>query len=208
MAINKFAPGRAVLEKIGLQAAHIVSAADLLSQMASVDRSSRTELNKQLHKVENLADAAAYEVREKIAESFVLPYDREDIYAMTNYIDDIVDLIDEAGDNMVMFRIGILPPLAIEMVDIVSKCAVATNEEMQKINKMGKHTQDYWIEINQLENQADKIYRKLMRKIFADDEANALEVLRTKCVVDALEAAIDAFESLAAVVEGIALKES
>lgn len=208
MSIRKFAPGKAVLEMLGQQAQHLNSAADILAQMGTADRSSRKDLNKQLHEVENLADDATHEVLQKVAQSFVLPYDREDIYAMTNEVDDIIDLIDEAGDNMVLYRVGPLPEKALELIEIITKCAELTSDAMKQISSMGDHTREYWLAINQLENQGDKTYRALMREIFAEDEANPLEVLKIKFVVDALEAAIDSFENLASLVEGIAIKES
>lgn len=208
MSLSKFAPGKAVLEMFAKQANHIVSAAEILAQMGTADRSTRKDLNKRLHQVENLADDGTHDVLQKVAHSFVLPYDREDIYGLVSTVDDIVDLIDEAGDNMVLYRVNELPEKALEMIDIISKCAVLTNDAMKLIASMGEHTKIFALEINQLENQGDKIYRKLMREIFADDDANALEVLKIKFVVDALEAAIDSFETLAVSIEGIAIKES
>ncbi|WP_216380910.1 DUF47 domain-containing protein [Arcanobacterium phocae] len=208
MSLSKFAPGKAVLEMFAKQANHIVSAAEILAQMGTADRSTRKDLNKRLHQVENLADDGTHDVLQKVAHSFVLPYDREDIYSLVSTVDDIVDLIDEAGDNMVLYRVNELPEKALEMIDIISKCAVLTNDAMKLIASMGEHTKKFALEINQLENQGDKIYRKLMREIFADDDANALEVLKIKFVVDALEAAIDSFETLAVSIEGIAIKES
>ncbi|WP_216379077.1 DUF47 domain-containing protein [Arcanobacterium phocae] len=208
MSLSKFAPGKAVLEMFAKQANHIVSAAEILAQMGTADRSTRKDLNKRLHQVENLADDGTHDVLQKVAHSFVLPYDREDIYGLVSTVDDIVDLIDEAGDNMVLYRVNELPEKALEMIDIISKCAVLTNDAMKLIASMGEHTKKFALEINQLENQGDKIYRKLMREIFADDDANALEVLKIKFVVDALEAAIDSFETLAVSIEGIAIKES
>ncbi|WP_157672843.1 DUF47 domain-containing protein [Arcanobacterium phocae] len=197
-----------MLEMFAKQANHIVSAAEILAQMGTADRSTRKDLNKKLHQVENLADDGTHDVLQKVAHSFVLPYDREDVYALVSTVDDIVDLIDEAGDNMVLYRVNELPEKALEMIDIISKCAVLTNDAMKLIASMGEHTKKFALEINQLENQGDKIYRKLMREIFADDDANALEVLKIKFVVDALEAAIDSFETLAVSIEGIAIKES
>jgi uncharacterized protein Yka (UPF0111/DUF47 family) len=66
---------------------------------------------------------------------------------------------------------------------------------------------EYWIEINELENQADVIYRKLLAKLF-DGECDALTVLKLKDVIEELEAAADAFEKVAHTVETVAVKES
>ena len=67
--------------------------------------------------------------------------------------------------------------------------------------------EEYWIEINRLENEGDKHYRRILAKLFSG-EYDALTVMKLKDVVDALEAAIDAFETVANIVEQIAVKES
>jgi uncharacterized protein Yka (UPF0111/DUF47 family) len=67
--------------------------------------------------------------------------------------------------------------------------------------------EEYWIEINRLENQADQIYRRLVAELFNDGK-DAIAVLKLKEVVDELEAAADAFETVANTVESIAVKES
>jgi uncharacterized protein Yka (UPF0111/DUF47 family) len=67
--------------------------------------------------------------------------------------------------------------------------------------------QDYWIEVNRLENQADQTYRRLLARIFSG-EYDALTVHKLKDVVDTLESAVDGLESVANIVEQIALKES
>jgi uncharacterized protein Yka (UPF0111/DUF47 family) len=66
---------------------------------------------------------------------------------------------------------------------------------------------DYWIEINRLENAGDKNYRRILAKLFSG-EFEALEVLKLKDIVDSLEDAIDAFEKVANTVEQIVVKES
>ena len=67
--------------------------------------------------------------------------------------------------------------------------------------------EEYWIKINELENEADQIYRKLLAKLF-DGECDALTVLKLKDVIEELEAAADAFEKVAHTVETVAVKES
>jgi uncharacterized protein Yka (UPF0111/DUF47 family) len=67
--------------------------------------------------------------------------------------------------------------------------------------------EEYWIEINRLENTGDKSYRRILANLF-NGELEALEVMKLKDVVEALEGAIDAFETVANIVEQIAVKES
>jgi uncharacterized protein Yka (UPF0111/DUF47 family) len=65
----------------------------------------------------------------------------------------------------------------------------------------------YWIEINRLENSGDRSYRRILAMLFGG-QYEALDVLKLKDIVDALESAIDAFESVANIVEQIAVKEA
>lgn len=208
MGLRKFAPGKAVLNSISLQAEYIVQAAEILSQIGAADRNTRVELNQKLHEIENLADDANHDVLRKVGKSFVLPYDREDMHELISLIDDVIDLIDEAGDNTVLYRIGHLPEKAIELIEIIRQCAELTRDAMADLSSIDESTREYWVAINQLENQGDTTYRSLIADLFNGDNVDAMEVLKIKFVVDALEAAIDSFENLANVVESIAIKES
>jgi uncharacterized protein Yka (UPF0111/DUF47 family) len=67
--------------------------------------------------------------------------------------------------------------------------------------------EEYWIEINRLENDGDKAYRRILAELFSG-KYDALTVLKLKDVVDAFERAVDAFEKVANTVEQISVKES
>ena len=160
-----------------------------------------------LHSIEHEADEATHAVLKKINSSFVLPYDREDLFDLTGIIDDCVDMIDEAGDNMVLYGVDFLPEKALKQVEIIGECAIATEQAMKHLDKITDKTRVFWVELNQLENHGDSIYRSLISDLFNDPEADPMTVLKMKFVVDCFEAAIDRFENLAAVVETIAIKE-
>ncbi|MDY5585442.1 MAG: DUF47 family protein [Arcanobacterium sp.] len=202
-----FNSGKLVLQLIAEQAKLLVNAANVLNQVANAAPEERGELNKQLHEVENQADEASHKVQNQINQSFVLPYDRTDLFALTSMIDDCVDLIDESGDNMVLYKVGSLPEEAIKLVEIIEKCAERTAEAMTHLSKLDDNMRAYWVGINELENHGDTIYRGLISKLF-EDESNPMAVLKMKFVIDRLESAIDRFENLAGLVESIAIKES
>lgn len=204
----KFGSGKAVFQLISEQAQHLVSAANILSQVAHAKPAERADLNLKLHDVENLADEANHNVQHLINNSFVLPYDRVDLYALTALVDDSVDLIDEAGDDIVLYGVKELPEEALKLVQIINDCAATTTEALCNLKKLDEQTRAYWVGINQLENHGDTIYRSLISRLFNDPNANPMEVLKMKFVVDTLESAIDSFENLAALVESIAIKES
>ncbi|MDR6939338.1 DUF47 domain-containing protein [Arcanobacterium hippocoleae] len=204
----KFGGGKAVFQLISEQAEHLVSAADILSQVAHAEPTKRAELNLKLHDVENLADEANHKVQRMINNSFVLPYDRVDLYALVSLVDDCIDLIDEAGDDIVLYGVQELPEEALKLVQIINDCAHTTTDAISNLKKLDEKTRAYWVGINQLENHGDTIYRSLISKLFNAENAQPMEVLKMKFVVDTLESAIDSFENLAGLVESIAIKES
>jgi uncharacterized protein Yka (UPF0111/DUF47 family) len=99
-----------------------------------------------------------------------------------------------------------LPAELANQVEVLQRCAELTADAMPRLRTM-KDLEEFWIEINRLENAGDKSYRRILAKLFSG-KYEALEVLKLKDIVDSLEAAIDAFEKVANTVEQIAVKES
>jgi uncharacterized protein len=89
---------------------------------------------------------------------------------------------------------------------VLQRCAELTAEAMPRLQSM-KMLEDYWIEINRLENAGDKFHRRMLANLFSGDY-KTIEVLKLKDVEESLEGAIDAFEKVANIVEQIAVKES
>jgi len=207
VARKKFQKSDSLFELLTTQSQFLIKSADLLGQVIGADPQSRIELNDKLHKAEHGADEACHAVLHKINQSFVLPFDREDLYTLSIVMDDCVDFMDEAGDNIVLYKPGSLPDGVLTQVEILRNCAKLTHDIMGRLAVIDSGTRDYWIEINQLENQGDQVYRAMVSELF-DGATDALEVLRVKLVLDAIENAIDGFERLSGTVESIAIKES
>ena len=178
----------------------------LLAQLVAADRPARVNLAKELHDVEHLADDATHELVKKVNASFVTPLDRDDLLYLASSIDDCMDYMDEAGDLIVLYKIDQLAPEIIQLVSILERCSELTVQAMPKVKTMG-NLREYWVEINRLENEADKVYRSGIADLF-ERETDAKNVIKQKDVILTLEAAVDAFETLANTVEAIAVKES
>ena len=139
--------------------------------------------------------------------SFITPFDREDIHGLAVAIDDCLDHMDAAGDLIYLYRVDTFPKRVYKQVEVLNEMATLTVEAMPNLrNPMS--LQDYWIEINRLESQADKAYRRMLADIFNDEDANPITVMKLKEIINELEFAADAFERVANMVEGIAVKES
>ena len=183
----------------------LVEGAALLSEMMA-DGRDRELLAERMREQEHLADEIAHDVIRQVNKTFVTPFDREDIYSLASGLDDVMDFMEEAVDLVLLYEVGHLPGELMEQVEVIQRCAALTAEAMPRLRSM-QDLDEYWIEINRLENTGDKSYRRILAKLFSG-QYEALEVLKLKDVVDALEAAIDAFETVANTVEQIALKES
>jgi predicted phosphate transport protein (TIGR00153 family) len=186
------------------QAERLVVGADLLAEaFATTDRG---DVARRMRDAEHDADETTHEVVRRVNTTFVTPFDREDIYNLAARLDDIMDFMEEAVDLALLYGVTQLPAGVAEQVDVLRRCAALTAEAMPGLRTM-TDLSGYWIEINRLENEADRSYRRVLATLFGG-EYDALEVLKAKDVVDSLEAAADAFESVANIVEQIAVKES
>jgi len=187
-------------------AGHLVEGARELTNLLGVERSEREAVAARMRDIEHAADESTHAIMRKVNSSFITPFDREDIYGLASHLDDCMDLMEAAADLIVLYRIGDLPDGIAAQVQILVRMAELTAETMPRLRSM-HDLAEYWIEINRLENQADQIYRRLLAEVFNDGQ-DAINVLKLKEVIDELEAAADAFETVANTVESIAVKES
>lgn len=184
----------------------LMEGADLLGELVGAAPGDRKEIADRLRDAEHRADEATHQIMKRLNQTFVTPFDRDDIYALASGLDDCMDYMEAAGDLVVLYRLGELPKRVIEQVDVLQRCAELTADAMPRLRGM-KNLEEYWVEINRLENQGDRTYRKLVAEIL-NDGADPIEAIKTKEIVDSLEAATDAFEKVANWVETIFLKES
>jgi predicted phosphate transport protein (TIGR00153 family) len=188
-----------------VSAANLVTATDVLSDFVH-EHARREELGRRLRELEHVGDQATHAIFRQLNSSFVTPFDREDIYKLASDLDDVMDYVEAAADLVVLTKLGTLPAEMGQQVALLQRCAQVTAEAMPRLRSM-KDLSDYWIEVNRLENEADKLYRRLLSRLYSG-EFDALEILKLKEVADQLEEAADAFEHVANVVETIAVKES
>jgi predicted phosphate transport protein (TIGR00153 family) len=186
-------------------ASQLVDGASLLAEMLG-EGNDRKDIAKRMRDAEHHADETTHEIVRRVNSTFVTPFDREDIYSLASSLDDVMDFMEEAVDLVLLYEVEELPAELADQVDVIQRCAELTAESMPRLQSM-KDLEEYWIEINRLENAGDKSYRRILAKLFSGSY-EALEVLKLKDIVDSLEHAIDAFEKVANIVEQIHVKES
>ncbi|MDR1635294.1 MAG: DUF47 family protein [Bifidobacteriaceae bacterium] len=191
---------------LAAQARHLVDGADVLEQMIAADFDERVDLAVQLREIEHTADVSTHTIIKKLNSSFVTPFDRDDIYDLASALDDCMDHMEEAADLIVLYRIDALPKKIGKQITILRRAAAETAEAMPRLRSLDGLS-EYWVEINRLENQADRAYRAMLADLF-QSETDAILVMKLKELIEALENAADSFERVANTVETIALKES
>jgi predicted phosphate transport protein (TIGR00153 family) len=166
----------------------------------------REAIAKRLREREHAGDSVTHRIMRQLNTSFVTPFDREDIYRLAAALDDVVDAMEAAADFVVLADVGKLPALMAEQISLLVKSANETADAMSRLKTL-RDLEPYWIEVNRLENEADRVYRKLLSRLFSGDY-DALTMVKLREVADGLEDAADALEHVAHAVETIAVKES
>jgi predicted phosphate transport protein (TIGR00153 family) len=161
---------------------------------------------KELRELEHAGDAVTHKIMRQLNTSFVTPFDREDISRLAAALDDVIDELEAVGDFVVLADVGRLPALMNDQISLLVRSAQETASAMGRLKTL-RDLEPYWIEVNRLENEADRVYRKLLSKLFSGDY-DALTMMKLREVADGLEDAADAMEKVAHAVETIAVKES
>ncbi|MPV50429.1 DUF47 domain-containing protein [Pseudactinotalea sp. HY158] len=193
-------------------AAHLVTGANLLAQLVGSEPADRGPLAEQLKDCEHLGDDATHSILRRVNQTFVTPFDRDDIYDLASALDDCMDFMEAAGEIVVLYGVDELPDAVTDQVTTLQRAAELTADAMPKLRTM-TGLEEYWIEVNRLENEADKLYRALLADLFRnpryqESPAGVVELMRLRSVIDTLEQAADSFENVANTVETIILKES
>lgn len=166
-----------------------------------------TEIFKQIKPHEKACDEIATAAIKRLNDTFITPFDREDIFTLIKKINDISAILLASTIRVNTFNIHKKVIGAGEMADIVYNQTIILKDILDKLDKYGD---DYTqlTEIRKLESEADKIYRESLKQLFQDDSANALEVIKNKEILDQLEKAADKCQTCVNVIQSILIKNS
>ena len=185
--------------------ANILRAAELLERMLA-RWPDHGQLSRDVTVCEQEGDRITHDIIQRLNSTFVTPIDREDIYALASALDDIVDYTEEVSDYMGLYRIEAPMEQAQEMSRILHEAARQIAEAMPRLRSF-RDIHHFTIEVNRLENDGDRVSREAMASLF-DTGIDPMFVIRWKDIFERLEAAIDATEKVANILEGIVIKNS
>jgi len=163
-----------------------------------------------VHDIENAADKQTHLLFTHIATEFLTPIDREDIAEVALRLDDIVDYIDDVAHLLYMYVIQEIHPPTIEMAEIINKATDALVEVLREFRnfKKSKTLADYLIVVNDLEEEADRLYACTIRNLYLNHTADPIFVMAWSNIFQYMERCIDACENVADRISTIALKNS
>jgi uncharacterized protein Yka (UPF0111/DUF47 family) len=163
---------------------------------------------KEIYNTEQEGDMLTHEVMRRLNKTFLTPVDREDIHALVNRLDDVLDLIWAAADRAMLFKLDTPLPEAIELSKTLNETTGFIIKAIGCLkDKKYSYIQEYCIEINRLENRGDRIFREALVKLF-DTIKDPILVIKWKEVYEHLEEAHDTCEDVADILEGIVLKHA
>jgi predicted phosphate transport protein (TIGR00153 family) len=183
----------------------VVDGAQALRELAEHfdDREARGRRVKDL---ESEGDEITHRVMATLNTTFVTPFDREDIYTLASKLDDVLDSMEAAADLLVLHRIDEPLPELRQQADVLARITTVMLEAVRKLRTL--HDADpHLVEINRLENEGDRVYRKTVARLYSGD-FKAMDVLKWKDIVDEMELAIDTCEDIANAIESITLKHA
>ena len=186
------------------------AAARLLEEVfVEFDSAKLPHYAKKMHIIEHSADVKKHELTEALIKTFITPIDREDIAEVSRNVDEMTDKIEDVLIRVYCNRVNAVRPDALELVKIVVKCCDEVLLMLKEFHDF-KHSKDmkkHIININSLEEEADKLYIKCMYDLH-DPKTDVLEVIAWNDIYTYLEKCSDTAEHIADIVESVAMKNS
>jgi predicted phosphate transport protein (TIGR00153 family) len=187
------------------QASILVSASVLLKETLE-DAGDLAARRREIKDLERQGDKVTYEIVRGLNETFVTPFDYEDISALAAGLDDILDFIEEIADTVNLYGITTIPRAANELADLLAQAVAQLEHAVGKL-RSGKKDGEYAIEIHRLEDIGDSTSRHAIAELF-QARRDPLEVIKLKDLYGLLEDALDRCEDVANVIENIAIKNA
>jgi predicted phosphate transport protein (TIGR00153 family) len=156
--------------------------------------------------MEHRGDEVIHEVFTRLNQTFITPIDPEDIHSISAALDDVLDGIEDTSHRLVSYRINPIPSTMVTLAEIVATCCKALMSAFEALEKSGP-IMEHCIEINRLENEADRIGRSAVADLF-DKETDPITLIKLKEVYEFFETTVDYCEDVADLLQNVVVKNS
>ena len=157
-----------------------------------------------MHEIEHNADKKKHELMSELARAFITPLEREDIIRLSQFIDDVTDSVEEVLQHIYISGVTQIREEVITFVELIVRCCTSLNILMKEFPnfKKSKTLSSYIISINQLEEEGDRLYLKVMRELHTS-QLMTNEIMIWREIYGYLEKCCDTCEHVADSIEGI-----
>ena len=162
---------------------------------------------KKIHDFEHEGDTLSHEITDMLNRTFITPIDREDIYALANQLDDVLDMINAMAGRMKLYKLDPGNDYFSQFIDLIDQSSVALSNAVKHMHdtKRARRVLDHCIEINRLENMGDQVREKAIGSLF-ETEKDPIMVIKWKEMYEVAEGTLDKCEHVAKVIESILVK--
>jgi predicted phosphate transport protein (TIGR00153 family) len=182
------------------------NAAECARHLRGVIADSASGGHERINECEHKGDELTRSILRRLNSTFITPFDREDIHALAEELDDVVDDIQTVSQLMLLTQVTTALPEMHEQADLLVQMAEEAEKLVGRLQSM-KDVEVHLDAIDRLESEGDAVYRRILAHLYSG-ELEALEVLRWKGIVEALEGALNTIEDISDVVESIVLKHA
>ncbi len=188
-----------------------VTASDLVVQcVQAANHNEVVEFYKKIKEQERLGDSVQNSIFEELNNTFITPFDREDINHLSSTMDDVVDLMNSCAKRIMLYKPKSMPASAVELAKLVHEstgCLLQAIEELDTFKKRPAKIKEYCDKLGVIEKKADDVYEHFLITLF-EEEKDAIEVIKLKEILHELERATDAAQSVGKIIKTIIIKYS
>lgn len=190
--------------------ANLVAVSRILNEMlTTTNPEKRSAMIREIEKLEHRGDEITHTIFNELATTFITPFDREDIQYLASGLDDILDYIHGSAKRIELYKVEVIHPSMIKLAELILQCSEQLDMAIQQLRSMRNTVKmrEALVRVNSIENHADDIFDNAVARLF-EEEKNAVEVIKIKEVLSALETATDKCEDVANVLETIIVKQA
>ncbi len=160
----------------------------------------------EISRLEQKGDEVIHDIFTRLNQTFITPLDPEDIHSLSSSLDDVLDGIEDAAYRMAAYRLEPIPPLVVELCGIIQACSNSLRAAIEALEK-GKPMLEHCIEINRLEDSADKLVRRVLGELFRSNP-DPIALIKLKEIYELLEDTTDRCEDVADALQNVVVKNS
>ena len=187
-------------------ASNITGGAQLLQKLFN-DFERRAAYADQIKQLEHACDDLTHDIVKRLNQTFITPFDREDIHALASSLDDVLDDIDSVARRVILYKLDDPTEDTRKMADVLARIAASMERAVIALERDSETVMKECIVIHSLENEGDTYHHDAVDRLFSH-ETDPIQILKLKEIYEKMERCIDKAEDVANVLEAIVLKNA